>query len=183
MSPVLAVTLLLAFGPRVTSGQQSHRYAGVSWRRKLNTTGDALYSCKDLIPGTSDPMCTQFSTQLTVADGCAYPCLGGEDCVEPQRYDCVPEAASFHTATTPLWGNAKCEHWQEGGGKCDAETGCPLCRKKMTTCSQGGTFLPTANRPYSALSIPYECRLCPRGWKSTQTDSFVKGDVKSMHEQ
>ena len=69
---------------------------------------------------------------------------------------------------------------KRAGGKCDAETGCPLCRKKMTTCSQGGTFLPTANRPYSALSIPYECRLCPRGWKSTQTDSFVKGDERHI---
>ena len=124
---------------------------------------DPVYSCTDTMPGSEEPMCSHHEARLKLVNGCQNPCDKNAGCTVPTSYDCTDCEQCSVTATTPIWKTLACEVWEHGGGLCDPIAGCPECKQRFTTCSNGGTFLPSSERMHTATGQPPQCKTCPAG--------------------
>jgi hypothetical protein len=124
-------------------------------------SAENAFSCSDPIPGDEArrKMCSVVESTVMIVDGCEFPCLAAQGCTAPEKYDCEHSIA----LTAPTWNEQECdETWQEGSGKCSAETGCPQCTPKLQTCFEKGEYLDEESRVFNIGTVP-TCKKMPLG--------------------
>ena len=133
------------------------------------------FSCSDPIPGDEArrTMCSVVESTVMVVDGCEFPCLAAQGCTVPEKYDCEQSTA----LTAPTWNSQECDDWQDGSGKCSANTGCPQCTPKVCTCSDSGEFLDEESRAYDSGTVPV-CKKCPAGYFVSATGDALQHNAE-----